>query len=113
MPGNVSLSLGAGANADAVLIANAGSGQIDITAGSCINCGVLGLDPFLDPASQAGLFGMLAFTLLESFVVTDTVQPDITEIMVLDDNLLLAWLELPGERAEGEEEEGMRILMCR
>ncbi len=65
LPGDVIADPGTGSNADAVFLANAGLGQVDIAAGSCNVCTVLGSDPFLDPASQAGIFGNYTFTLLE------------------------------------------------
>ena len=122
LPGSVALFPGTGANADAVIFANSGSGLVTIKAGNCINCTVLGADPFLDPASQAGIFGFLNFTPLNPVLVPaatpvptpDTNLPDVTDqVLVTDANSMLALLLLPGELDEGGEDEGSRVLMCR
>ncbi len=75
LPGEVMLTQGSGSNADAVILANSGQGLVDISAGVCTNCTELGADPFLDSASQEGIFGSYTFTLLEPPVIAEVPVP--------------------------------------
>ncbi len=112
VPGTVSLVAGSGPNADAIITASSGLGLVAISAGTCSNCDVLALDPFLDPAAQQGIFGGFGFTALEA--LPSTGLPDGTDaIIVLDDYGFIALLILPGSEDEGEDDRGRRVLMCR
>jgi filamentous hemagglutinin family protein len=67
--GAVTLTAGAGSNADAVIDANGGSGTVDITSNSCVNCVLLGFDPFANATPDQGIYAS-AVNLMSPLVAT-------------------------------------------